>query len=196
MSEIYSVARVAEIVGKTPQSVRAWCRNQEIERSGRKYLITQEVLVRICEHYHVELEKLSESERENNSSSESKKENLEVESLLIQLLREQLEAKDRQIAELEETNKTMAKSIAELTETNRELASSTKALSANAAMTTAAEKKDLLLVPSNAVVQEEEQRTDLVIVPKSEITHIEPEERPKLTRWERLKRAWKGEPWT
>lgn len=193
--EIYSVAKVAEIVGKTPQAIRLWCRNREIARDGRKYLITREVLEEICSYYKVSFPNDLESdsfpigeEKAKESTLESGAESDHTE-LLIQILREQIEEKDRQIRELEDSNKTLAKNI-------EDLIASTKALSANAAMTTAAEKKDLLLVPSNAVVQEEEQRTDLVIVPKSEITHIEPEERPKLTRWERLKRAWKGEPWT
>ena len=173
MLKVYTISEVSKIVGKTPQAVRAWCSKQGIERDGRKYLITREVLSSICAYYKIDLEKLSESDSESSSDFESSSESQDATALLIQVLREQLEikdkqleAKDKQIEELEATNASLAENVKNLIDSN-------KALSASTAMATAADKKEILTT----------------------VGSIEKGNKQELSRWQRLKLAWKGKDW-
>ena len=58
--KIYSINDIAQLTGKSAQTVRSWCRKNEIEREGRRYLITQDLLVTICDYYGVAPSKVSE----------------------------------------------------------------------------------------------------------------------------------------
>lgn len=108
MVDFYSVTDVAELTGKSVQSVRSWCRKNEIERDGRRYLITSDVLSTICRYYHVETSELSaflESKEKLMESipkvEKARKESAESNPLLSQM-QVTLEAKQEQIDLLKE----------------------------------------------------------------------------------------------
>jgi DNA-binding transcriptional MerR regulator len=92
--EIYSVAEVAELTGKTAQSVRSWCRKNEVERDGKKFLITKEVLSQICVYYGVEPSQafafLETKEKEKTNFAKAT-ESLPEETPLVQQMQQQID---------------------------------------------------------------------------------------------------------
>lgn len=109
--QVYSITEVAALTGKSVQSIRSWCRKNEIERDGRRYLITPEILTRIGAYYNADLSKVSETIESVGKDSETlgKEEKPSREStdptgddLILSQMEAVLEAKQEQIDFLKE----------------------------------------------------------------------------------------------
>lgn len=127
--QIYQITEVANLTGKSVQAIRSWCRKNEIERDGRRYLITPEILTRICAYYSVDLSKVSETLESIAKDSETlgKEEKPSREStdptgddLILSQMEAILEAKQEQIdflrEELEKVREDKDKEIERLRE--------------------------------------------------------------------------------
>lgn len=138
-----SSSQVAENLGYSSQSVRNAAKELGIEpqRKGNRYVFTAEQANAIAAHFgkepiadESEEQRIEENEESPSDVLELLKKQMEIQEQTIELLREQLKEKDAQINSLIETN---------------------RAFSAERALTTAAEKKELLLADST---QEEKKK--------------------------------------
>lgn len=149
-----SIKEIATTCGVSVQSIRAWCRRNQVAKDAKgKWKLDESTLSHIYEYYQVTQGESSESKSETAcASSESKLSSVLQEE--VNHLREQIAIKDKQIADL-------SSALVAAQESN-------KALSANAAMHTAADKKEELTLESTSQKME------------------------RKTRWQRLKEAWRG----
>lgn len=89
--------------------MRSWCKRNGIEREGRRYLITQDVFVRVCSYYSVDPSKVAaivetkKKEQEGIPQVEQpRKESTESELLRLQM-QATIDAKQEQIDLLKES---------------------------------------------------------------------------------------------
>lgn len=133
-----SSSQIAKKLDYSSQSVRNAAKELGIEpqRKGNRYVFTAEQANEIAAYFDKEpIAKESEEQEEQEEESKESpsdvlellKKQMEIQEQTIELLREQLKEKDAQINSLIETN---------------------RAFSAERALTTAAEKKELLLADS------------------------------------------------
>lgn len=149
-----TIKDIATECGVSVQAIRAWCRRNQVAKDAKgKWKLNESTLSLIYDYYQVNKGESSESKSETAcSSSESKlSDALQAE---VDYLREQIAVKDKQIADL-------SSALVAAQDVN-------KALSANAAMHTAADKKEELTLESTQQKME------------------------RKTRWQRIKEAWRG----
>lgn len=162
-----NVKELAAKAGVSEQAVREFAKKNNFRKKGRNWEPTQQQINLLITYYaakklgveNKDEESLRKSLRENtaqgkasnesnNASNESSNEGKENLSELLfkelSILQEQLSAKDKQIENLQHT-------INELVETN-------KMLAGNAALNTAADKKDVLLSEATVIEEPREQK--------------------------------------
>ena len=149
-----TIKDIAAECGVSVQSIRAWCRRNQVAKDAKgKWKLDESTLSLIREYYQIEAGESSESKSETACASSESKLSAALQAE-VDHLRGQIAVKDKQIADL-------SSALVAAQDAN-------KALSANAAMHTAADKKEELTLEST------EQKTE------------------RKTRWQRLKEAWKG----
>ena len=162
----YRVEEIAALTGKSVQSIRAFCKRNNVERVGRRYLISDETLSDIALYYNIEPSEVSEFrkrielDRARFEKEEESTQNQDLTDVLqqqIEFLKRELEQvreeKDRQIEDLIEERNRVTTLNENLTVMNNKL------------LQIAAEQKTRLLVDSQKVheaeiiIQEKEEKT-------------------------------------
>lgn len=149
-----TIKDIATECGVSVQAIRAWCRRNQVAKDAKgKWKLDESTLSLIYEYYQVKKGESSERKSETACASSESKLSAALQAE-VDYLREQIAIKDKQIADL-------STALVAAQDSN-------KALSANAAMHTAADKKEELTLEST------EQKLE------------------RKTRWQRLKEAWRG----
>ena len=160
----YKVEEIAALTGKSVQSIRAFCKRNNVERVGRRYLISDETLADIALYYNIapsevsQFRKRIELDRARFEKEEESPKNQDLTDVLqqqIEFLKRELEQvreeKDKQIEDLINERQRVATLNENLTFANNKL------------LQIAAEQKTRLLVESQKV-----REAELIIKEKEE----------------------------
>lgn len=136
-SEIYTVAKVAELLGLTKQYVNRCIKdlNLDVARQGNKTILTAEQADELASYFcSAPISSLAEPAKEQDSRNDSP-----LLDSVLSVLQKQLEEKDRQLAEKDKQIERLQSQVDSLIETN-------SALSATNAAKQVAETKEILLL--------------------------------------------------
>lgn len=154
--EGFSTSEVAARIGYTRQSVSNAMKELglEVKKTRRGYRLTAQQADAIAKYFGAEasFEDKTEEQGQSQESEQDQEEplpqhpnNSDIEKMLIESFERQLAAKDKQIEELNELIKATQQQIDRAQEQIDSLLETNKALSAAQAVTTAADKKEILL---------------------------------------------------
>lgn len=152
--EFFSTSEVAARIGYTRQSINNAMKELglEVEKTRKGYKLTSQQADAIAKYFGAEASFEDKAEEQSQEPEQDQEEplpqhpnNSDIEKMLIESFERQLAAKDKQIEELNELIKVAQKQLDKAQEQIGGLLETNKALSAAQAVTTAADKKEILL---------------------------------------------------
>ena len=152
--EFFSTSEVAARIGYTRQSINNAMKELclEVEKTRKGYRLTSQQADAIAKYFDVEASFKDKAEEQSQEPEQDQEDplpqplnNSDIEKMLIESFERQLAAKDKQIEELNRQIKVTQQQIDKAQEQISSLLETKKALSAAQAVTTAADKKEILL---------------------------------------------------
>lgn len=152
--EFFSTSEVAARIGYTRQSINNAMKELglEVEKTRKGYRLTAQQADAIAKYFGAEASFEDKAEEQSQEPEQDQEEplpqhpnNSDIEKMLIESFERQLAAKDKQIEELNKQINAIQQQLDKAQEQIGGLLETNKALSAAQAVTTAADKKEILL---------------------------------------------------